>query len=619
MSGVFGAIGYSTCPPVTDVARRMARAMSHRPWYVADCHGDDGSGVAIGRIGIGILNRSPQPLWDSTHTIALVIAGEFYRDAAAGREPAPSDEQVALDLYQAHGPQFAKHLNGQFVIAVWDATARRLVITNDRHGLYPLYYSCRRGRLAFAPEVKGILCDTSARWLPDLTALAQYMRFQHLLGDRTFHEDIRLLPPASVLSYDVTSAACTVTQYWTFNDIPFHPDIRFEEAVEETGHLLRRAARRLSGDGLRPGIYLSGGLDSRTLLGLTDRRPIATVTFGRHGCRDVRLAARIARVAGSDHHWFDLPDGRWVEEQADFHLTLTEGFHSWIHAHGITTLAGARGLMDVNLTGWDGGSVMGHPDSIEPLLTDPVDDNAFVTRLFYLFNQAYTWPSLLEAEEELLYAEPIRATLRGRAFESFREEVAPYLGCRTDVRSEYFYMRNHDRRLTHSIIDMLRSHIEVRCPYFDYDLIDFLYSVPARLRADRRLFWSVIRRETPRLARIPHDHDELLPTTSPIRRAHAALVRLKRRINRHIRPVFREAYTLYADYEGYLRHELRPWAEGILYDRQTTERGVFNPSFVRTLMNRHLSGQEHWTIGKIAPVITYELVRRRFFDQAPSV
>jgi asparagine synthase (glutamine-hydrolysing) len=71
---------------------------------------------------------------------------------------------------------------------------------------------------------------------------------------------------------------------------------------------------------------------------------------------------------------------------------------------------------------------------------------------------------------------------------------------------------------------------------------------------------------------------------------------------------------LYADYENYIRNGLRDWTEGILFDPRTAERGIFNPDFLHTLMNRHLSRLEEWTIGKIAPVMTYEMMLRRFCD-----
>lgn len=612
MSGVFGLIDSTRATDVAAWAADIGARLCHRPWHVAEHWVDSAQGVAVGRHGIGIFNRAPQPVWNAERTLALVMAGEFYNPRPPGAE---NDEQAALALYEQHGPEFARQLNGPFVIAVWDAPRQRLVITNDRFGLYPLYYSHRAGRLAFAPEVKGVLGAPGVTRALDMTALAQYLRFQHLLGERTFFEDVLMFPLASVLTYHLPTDTLRITPYWSWGDIPHRPTITFNEAVEETGRLLRATVQRLSGDAYRPGVYLSGGLDSRTIVGLSTRRPIASVTYGARDCRDVQYARRIARVAGSDHHWFDLPDGHWVEEQADFHLTLTEGFHSWIHAHGLSTLPHVRAFMDVNLTGWDGGTVMGHMDSVEPLQTAPVSEAALTTRLFELFNQQYTWPSLTEAEEALLYAPALGARLRGVAFDSFREELQPYLGYRRDVRGEFFYLRNHCGRLTQNFITFGRSHFEARFPFTDYALLDFLYSLPADLRGHRRLYRAVIQRETPQLAYIPYDHDDLWPTTRPLlRAAHTLGVRLRQRFNRHIAPLFPAYATLYADYENYLRRELRPWTEAILFDSRTVARGFFDPAYVRTLFDRHCSGREPWTIGKLAPLMTYEMMLRRFCD-----
>jgi asparagine synthase (glutamine-hydrolysing) len=527
-----------------------------------------------------------------------------------------SDEEAALAMYEKEGVGFARRLNGAFVVGVWDGMRNRVVVTNDRFGLYPEYYSYSGKRLVFGPEVKGILCDRGVRKELDWVALAQYMRFQHLLGERTFFEGVKLLPAASVMVYDAGVGTCEIKKYWGYEEIGYRGEVSFEEAVEEASRLLQRAVRRLSEDEYRPGVYLSGGLDSRTIVGMVKRRPVVSLTYGVRGCRDVCYARQVAGAVGSDHHWFELEDGRWVQEHASLHLELTEGFHSWIHAHGMSTLAGARELMDVNLTGWDGGTIMGHADNIDPLLISPVDDRAFLTYLFYQYNQKWTWPSITEGEERLLYCEPVWKKVDGLAFESFREELAPYLGYRTDVRGEFFFIDNHIRRLTQNMVKLSRSHIEVRFPFFNYDLIDFIYSLPAMLRADRRLQRAVIQSNMPRLAYIPYEHDEFLPTTRTLlRQPHALAMRMRHRFKRwHLWP-FPVHCTLYADYEGYLRGELREWAEGILFDRCAVERGIFDPSSVRTLMDRHLSGLEEWTIGKIAPIMTYEMMLRRLYDQ----
>ena len=617
MSGVFGVVDQKQNGNLHKLVNKMSDVMSHRDWFVAESFVDDEHHLALGRIGIGIFNKTPQPVWNPSGTVALVMAGEFYdTDSSQEYISAGSDEQFALALYESMGDNFVSHLKGAFIIAIWDKSRSKLLVTNDRFGLYPIYYAHINGKLTFAPEIKGVLCDNDFPRHLDWTALAQYMRFQHLLGDRTFFEDIKVLPSASLLIYDWPTASVQIKSYWSFADIHYRPEVSFDEAAEETGRLFRKAVQRLSSDVYQPGLYLSGGLDSRAILGMIEHRPVFSLTYGMSNCRDVHYAQRVAQTVGSDHHWFDLPNGDWVKDYVNFHLDLTEGFHSWIHAHGISTLPRARELMDVNLTGWDGGTVMGHDDSIEPLQYSAVDNTALMSRLFYLFNQKYTWPSITEVEERLLYNDPHGRQILGLAFDSFRTELSSYLHYRPDVRAEYFYIRNHCGRLTQNLITFTRSHIETRFPFFDYDLFDFLYSLPATQRGHRVLYRAVIQREIPSLAYIPYDHDEFLPTTrSMVRRAHAAGVKIKRRINRHISSnLFPQRYTLYADYENYLRGELRDWAEDILFDSRTTERGIFDSDFLHTLMDRHLSGLEEWTIGKIAPVITYEMMLRRFYD-----
>jgi asparagine synthase (glutamine-hydrolysing) len=119
----------------------------------------------------------------------------------------------------------------------------------------------------------------------------------------------------------------------------------------------------------------------------------------------------------------------------------------------------------------------------------------------------------------------------------------------------------------------------------------------------------------PGLARIPNEKDNLPPHSSQaLRIAHRAARRAGRAANR-VAPLFPDRPRLYADYENYLRGELAEWAEGILLDQRTLDRGLFNPTAVRDLWERHLRGDQLWTIGKVAPLITLELVLRRFLDE----
>jgi asparagine synthase (glutamine-hydrolysing) len=553
----------------------------------------------------------------------VVLSGELHdterlrRDlkAKGRRLRDDSDLELVLRLYQEKEEQFIHDLEGAFVLAIWDRARQELIVANDRFGRYPVFWAHYGGRLIFAPEVKGILCDPGFPKELSLTALAEYMRFQQLLGEKTFLEGVELLPSASLLQYNVQTDCLTIKPYWKFPEMP-EAGGTFEEAEEEVGRLLRRAVNRMASGSYRMGVYLSGGLDSRTILGLIDRRyfPVTSIAYGQRNCRDVVYAERIARKAGSEHHWFEFKNGEWVKEWAGFHLELTEGFHSWIHAHGMSTLARARLLIDVNLTGWGlDTSVGGYLG--DPLLIGAPDGMAFVQRLFHLLNQEYTWPGLSEAEERCVYTEGVGRQLAGRAFESLLHEVQKLPSDDNEQRAKCFMTDTHDRRLTHNFVVFKRSHFESRYPSRDYALFEFCWSLPMKFKRNRRLQRAIISRELPKLARVPFDKDELLVTDEwPIWTAHALAYKLKRRFNRHIFPLFSRRATLYADYENYLRHELRSWAEGILFDNRTLERGIFNPEFLRSIWDRHLSGRELHTIGKIAPVMTYEMMLRRFFD-----
>ena len=136
-----------------------------------------------------------------------------------------------------------------------------------------------------------------------------------------------------------------------------------------------------------------------------------------------------------------------------------------------------------------------------------------------------------------------------------------------------------------------------------------MYSLKPHLRREKLMYRHIITQRTPRLARIPSDKNEFIPTANPLEhRIHTLSVKARRRLK-----LFPNHPTLYADYENYLRRSLRPWAESILGRPQVAAHGVFNPDYAQALTERHMGGQELWTIGKVAPIITMEMVLENLF------
>ena len=627
MSGVFGvAFGGGPHGSVAPLLESMGSAMRHLPWHRVHGESDDTYAVGLGHVGIGVIDPEPQPVSNAERSVTLVMAGEFYdRErklgalADQGAPGAPgSDATLALKLYLAKGPDFVRSVEGMFAIAVWNRVTATLLVVNDRFGLVSVYYARTARGLAFAPELKAVLR------LPDLprrlneTALAEFVRYQQLLGEKTFFEGVTLMPPACMLTYDVGRSVLARRTYWDGSSLTCldrHADPR--EVHEETVRLVDRAVEVRLGRSSRPGLFLSGGLDSRMILAVA--RPhapgLTALTYGHPDSRDVRLASRVAKAAGVRHVVHPIADGTWVERWAGRHFDLVEGAHSWMHAHGMSALPEAREVMDVCLSGVAG--VLGELFN-KPALVHAPDDEAFVQALQHFYAQQHAWPGLTAEEERTLYTDAYASRLAGRAFESLRAEANGYRAVHPQVRGFLFNLHNHSRRMNHYLVVFGGAYVGHRCPYFDYALTNWVLSLPLACRAGKQLHVAVLRATAPRLTRIPYDRDYRLPTTNvPLRRVHAAIDRMGVGIAGALgRPPRRR--SLPVDYENYLRGELRPWAESLLLGERAISRGIFREEAVRSLLDRHLGGHEPWVVGKFNALITIEMLMRTYFDSGPE-
>jgi len=615
MSGLFGIVN---ADDPESYLTRAAQRMSHYDWYTVNRWAAPNKQVGLAKLGIGIFNKKPQPVHSANGKHILFLSGEFYntsgiRNELAIKQQQIDDAELALAAFEKWDTDCARRLEGAFFIVVYDLERQRMVFMNDRFGLYPHYYSISGTQMAFAPEVKALLDVPYVTRNMNLVAVAEYLRFQHLLGTKTFHESIQQFPYGSVCEFDLSTGRWTISRYWDWDQIPDNPQVSFDEAVVEVGRRLQTGIERLTSDALRPGVFLSGGLDSRAIIGMVPKRNPATVTatFGNPNSRDVYYAGKIAAAVGSRHHWFDLPlDGSWVTPIVDQHFNLTEGFHTWIHLHGMTMLPTLRGLIDYNLSGWDGGTLMGDSDLVNPILNNPVNFSTLVTTSFQKFNQSFTWPGITEGEENLLFTPAFAKQMKGLAFESYQNEIKPFWNFKHEYSHEYFYLVNHCLRMTINMITFARSHIEVRFPFWDYSTVDFVYSLKPEIRRQKLMYRHILTQRTPQLALIPYDKKEFLPTSNAVLHNVQAITR---RVGRRLH-IYPDRPLMYADYEIYLRKALRPWAENTLYNGRMAERGMFDTGYVRDLMERHMDGREEWIIGKVSPLISLEMVMQRLFD-----
>jgi len=601
--------------------------MSLKPWY-REQHGTVGAGAGLGQVNIGKFCSQPQPVVSRDGQVALVCYGEISnladlqdRLTRAGHGAAEGGMPgLLVRLYEVFGREFLGMLDGFFVLAIWDGHHRSLLVANDRLGLVPVFYAHQGGRFMFANQVKAISQQAGFDRQLNLAAVAQFFRFQRLLGENTFFEGIRWLRHGSCLVYEADRDCLSQASYWDFDRLPEeNRGISFGEAVEETGRLLGRAVEKCLQGEQRLGIYLTGGLDSRTILGFSRRlgADVSTITYGIPGCRDLVYAARLAKQLGAEHHAFPQENGRWMQEHVPFHLEATEGFTTLIHSHAAISLEPARQWMDVNLTGFNGDQLLGcRVVDHFPVGFAGLSEASFLTAIFQYHNQYSVWPGITEADEKQLYLPQVYNHTRDAAFESLRDDLRYYQRLPYERRADFISQVNQCVHLSHFNMVYQRAYMENRYPFCDYPLMNFVYSLPMDFRKQDRLYLAVINREIPRVTRVPRDTDDMLLTDRTwIRRVHGSWQKTRRIVNRHLFHIFPEFPTFHSDPGGWVRRDLRDWAAGILFDKRALERGILDPAFVRSVFDLHMSGVELYSIGKLAPLITFEMMMRRFFDE----
>jgi len=308
MCGICGFTG----PPDRGLIERMTRTLAHR--------GPDGEGVEIldgcslGHRRLAVIDLSDagrEPMPNEDATVWLTMNGEVYNFQALREElerrghrfRSRTDAECVVHLYEDMGERCVEKLEGMFAFAVWDARGKSLFVARDRLGERPLYYSLSGdGRVAFGSEMKALLALPWVSREVDLAALDEYLSYLYVPAPRTIYRDIRELPPAHAAV--LRDGSLRAWRYWE----PPREPARERVAPEEIAELLERSVRSMMVSDVPLGAFLSGGVDSSTIVAFMARasaRPVRTFTvvFGEEGeLYDEReRARRVARLLGTEH------------------------------------------------------------------------------------------------------------------------------------------------------------------------------------------------------------------------------------------------------------------------------------------------------------------------------
>jgi len=267
------------------------------------------------RLSIIDLSTGAQPMTDASGRYSITFNGEIYNYEELRTEletrghtfRTHSDTETILASYAQWGPGCLDRFRGMFAFAIWDSHERRLFAARDLFGEKPLFYArLASGAFALASELRALvtpdLCDSRL----NLEALDAYLVLGYVPPDRTIYRDIQTLPPAHYLEW--SAGQVSVRRYW----VPRMPSrvVPLEEAAEGLSHLLRQAIRRQMVADVPVGAFLSGGLDSSTIVALmqqTSSRPVKTFSVGFGSLiNELPYARTVARTYATDHYEIDV-------------------------------------------------------------------------------------------------------------------------------------------------------------------------------------------------------------------------------------------------------------------------------------------------------------------------
>lgn len=294
MCGICGVWGKGN----RDAVEAMVSSMHHR--------GPDDRGVyagqngAIGMARLSILDLSPaahQPMSNAGESVRIVFNGEAYNFPSEKRQledmgyafSSRSDTEVVLKMYEHYGDAFLTRIRGMFALAIYDQRQNhRLLLARDQFGMKPLIYAKTDHGYVFASEVKALLTSGLIERRIDPVALRQLLTFGSVLQPRTILEGVKMLPPAHRMILENGSAR--VERYWRLERDRCEGlrQAPYEEQVAEMSRVLEEAVRMQMVSDVPLGAFLSGGVDSSTLVAMMakaagDRLKTFSVGFESEG------------------------------------------------------------------------------------------------------------------------------------------------------------------------------------------------------------------------------------------------------------------------------------------------------------------------------------------------
>jgi asparagine synthase (glutamine-hydrolysing) len=618
IAGFLDASAACSADAATARIEAMSRAVAHRGPDDCGAFVDAAAGVALGHRRLSIIDLSPlghQPMTSADGRYVISYNGEVYNfaelraelEAHGHRFRGGSDTEVMLAAFVAFGVEpAATRFVGMFAIALWDRQTRMLHLIRDRIGVKPLYWCRQQGVLLFGSEVKALMAHPSWRPEIDIEAAAAFIRYSYVPAPATIFRNVHKLPPGTILTVRAGEAP-RIASYWRLRDAigggARHPFADEREAADELEGILRGSVRGRMVADVPLGAFLSGGIDSSTVVALMQAqstRKVRTFSIGfrEPGYDEAQHARAVAAHLGTDHtelyvtpreaidvvphlpEWFDEPFADssqiptyLVSAMTRKHVTVAlsgdggdELFAGYPRYRIVDKVWRGLGMAPRRLRGALGAALARFPEplldrlfALAPARLRPLNGGSKVHRLSAILaeptvDSLYVELAAIWAHDRRLVPASTGAC-RLRA-EQGLADIVPDRVSRMQYYDTLTYLP--DDIMTKVDRCSMAVALEVREPMLDHRLVEFAWKLPPRFKSDdkqsKRLLRQVLYRYVPR---------ELVE-----------------------RPKMGFSIPL----GGWLRGELRQWADDLLSPTRVAGDGIFAAGEVGRLWDEHQAG-----------------------------
>lgn len=523
MCGICGFTG----PQNRKVLENMADLIVHRGPDENGFYSDEKVNLGMRRLSIIDVLSGQQPVHNEDSSIWLVFNGEIYNFEYLRKSLEKkghkfytdhSDTEVLVHLYEEYGQNFVNELNGMFAIALWDVKKEALILFRDRMGVKPLFYANINGQLVFASEIKSILAYPGFRKDINYNAIYHYFSFKNIPSPLTAFKDIYSILPGEFLEF--SRGKIEKKRYWKirFNESKNYDSEEIESRIVE---LLQDAVKIRMISDVPFGAYLSGGVDSSVVVALMSKfmdKPVKTFTLGyedalKNKAADLYFAREVSKAFNTEHYEYIMSHKEVISEIEHVLKAFDQPFSGTVSTFFLSKLISKHVKVALSGDGADElfGSYLAHRlaqpmhnfssvyskykngnlSNNEKQLLKPFDNNLdYLEKLYLVSNgDVSKWRYNL-----LTFKDDEKSELLSRGFidnlgdESSLALVNMYFE-RTTTKDSLNQVLEVDWNSllpdqVLAFVDFLSmAHsVEVRSPFLDYRLVEFVATIPGSLK-----------------------------------------------------------------------------------------------------------------------------------------